>query len=147
MILAHTGEELPPSSSMTRRMWMSSSRGTMRSRYWWDGTTPDYKTCKQSVSYLGIPPTTSLYTARYIADAEQLAGVRWHDRQPSRLPPRIEATPEAIAQAFFRLPADHQWETIVGCGDHWSLAEMSGEVMPCFLHAIMITRSRNAGGK
>ena len=26
------------------------------------------------------------------------------------MPPRIEATPEQLAQAMFRLPADHQWE-------------------------------------
>ena len=26
------------------------------------------------------------------------------------LPPRIEATPEEMARAMFRLPADHQWQ-------------------------------------
>lgn len=26
------------------------------------------------------------------------------------LPPRIDAPPEAIAQAFFRLPVNHDWQ-------------------------------------
>ena len=27
-----------------------------------------------------------------------------------RLPPKIDATPEQVAQAMFRLPANHQWQ-------------------------------------
>ena len=32
-------------------------------------------------------------------------------RPPSKiLPPRIQATPEQLAQAMFAMPADHKWE-------------------------------------
>ena len=38
-----------------------------------------------------------------------------------KLPPRIDATPEQMAQAMFALPADHQWQygprTVYKCVD------------------------------
>ena len=42
---------------------------------------------------------------RVLASAERGRG------RPARpLPPKVDATPEQLAQAMFQLPADHQWE-------------------------------------
>ena len=39
-----------------------------------------------------------------------MASKRKRGRPETGLPPRIDATPEQLAQAMFRLPANHQWE-------------------------------------
>ena len=40
-----------------------------------------------------------------------LAGTARVRGRPARpLPPRVDATPEQLAQAMFRLPANHEWE-------------------------------------
>ena len=44
-------------------------------------------------------------------DGRVLAGAESVRGRPARpLPPRVDATPEQLAQAMFQLPADHQWE-------------------------------------
>ena len=38
-------------------------------------------------------------------------------RPPSKtLPPRIQATPEQLAQAMFAMPTDHKWKYLEGMG-------------------------------
>ena len=45
-------------------------------------------------------------------------------RPPSKLlPPRIQATPEQLAQAMFAMPAGHKWKYMEGEGTGYYCAE------------------------
>lgn len=46
----------------------------------------------------------------------------------NRPPPRIDATPEQIAQAMFRLPANHQWRFEQDGGAEYRCAACHREV-------------------
>jgi hypothetical protein len=49
--------------------------------------------------------------------------------RPSRpLPPRIDATPEEMAKAMFRLPADYQWQYEQDGGTTYRCADCGREV-------------------
>ena len=49
--------------------------------------------------------------------------------RPARpLPPRIDSTPETIAQAMFRLPADYEWQYEKDGGAVYRCTECSREV-------------------
>ena len=44
------------------------------------------------------------------------------------LPPRIEATPEQIAQAVFAMPADHEWKYLNDGPPYYRCVECKREV-------------------
>ena len=49
--------------------------------------------------------------------------------RPARpLPPRIDATPESMAQAMFRLPADYEWQYAKDGGAVYRCVECGREV-------------------
>ena len=50
-------------------------------------------------------------------------------RPPSRtLPPRIQATPEQLAQAMFAMPVDHKWKYMKGEEADYRCAKCDREV-------------------